>query len=239
MRAAAFIATFVVGVPVLLTGCASSDDPKNDNQVAGKVAFVKNCGSCHVLARAGTKGTTGPNLDEAFQQALKDGFGRDAIRGMVQEQILYPNMNGVMPAKIVEGETATDVAAYVADAVAAKGKDTGLLADAVKPAGAGKPIAAQNGVLATEADPNGQLAYVASKATAPPGALEVTFKNTSGTPHDIAFQEGTNGAQLAKTEVITKGEDKTDIDVKAGTYTFFCTVPGHRAAGMVGTLTVK
>jgi len=239
MRAAAFIATFVVGVPVLLTGCASSDDPKNDNQVAGKVAFVKNCGSCHVLARAGTKGTTGPNLDEAFQQALKDGFGRDAIRGMVQEQILYPNMNGVMPAKIVEGEAATDVAAYVADAVAAKGKDTGLLADAVKPAGAGKPITAQDGVLATEADPNGQLAYVASKATAPAGALSVTFKNTSGTPHDIAFQEGTNGPELAKTEVITKGEDKTELDVKAGTYTFFCTVPGHRAAGMVGTLTVK
>jgi len=239
MRAAAFIATFVVGVPVLLSGCATSDDPKNDNQVAGKVAFVKNCGSCHMLSRAGTKGTTGPDLDQAFQQSLKDGFGRDAIRGLVQEQILYPNKNGVMPAKIVEGDTATDIAAYVADAVAAKGKDTGLLADAVKPAGAGKPIAAQDGTLATQADPNGQLAYVADKATAPAGKLEVTFKNTSGTPHDIAFQSGTSGPELAKTEVITKGEDKTSLDVQPGTYTFFCTVPGHRAAGMVGTLTVK
>src|SRR4051794_15689061 len=171
---AALIATIVVGVPVLLTGCGASDDPKNDNQVAGKVAFVKNCGSCHVLGRAGTKGTTGPNLDQAFQQAVKDGFGRDAIRGLVQQQILYPNKTGVMPAKLVEGETASDVASYVADAVSEKGKDTGLLADAVKPAGAGKPIAAVNGVLATEADPNGQLAYVASKATAPPGTLNVT-----------------------------------------------------------------
>lgn len=239
MRAAAFIATFVVGVPVLLTGCGASDDPKNDNQVAGKVAFVKNCGACHVLSRAGTKGTTGPNLDQAFQQALKDGFGRDAIRGMVQEQILYPNMNGVMPAKLVTGETASDVASYVADAVAAQGKDAGVLADAVKPAGAGKPVVATNGALPVEADPNGQLAYVSNKATAAPGTLQVTFKNTSGVPHDVAFQAGTSGPELAKTKIIAKGQDTTSVDVKAGTYTFFCTVPGHRAAGMVGTLTVK
>lgn len=239
MRAAAFKATIVVGALTLLTGCAANDDPKNDNQVAGKVAFVKNCGSCHVLSRAGTKGVTGPNLDQAFQQSIKDGFGRDAIRGVVHRQILYPNMNGVMPAKLVTGQTASDVATYVADAVSSPGKDAGALADAVKPAGAGQPTVAKNGVLPTEADPNGQLAYTSTKATATPGPLVITFKNTSGVPHNVALQEGTNGAVLGKTPEITKGDNKMSVTVKAGTYTFFCTVPGHRAAGMVGTLTVK
>ena len=234
------MATIAVGLPIALTGCGASDDPKNDNQVAGKVAFVKNCGSCHVLARAGTKGTSGPNLDQAFQQSLKEGFGRDAIRGLVKHQILYPNMNGVMPAKIVEGETATDIAAYVADAVAAKGKDTGLLADAVKPAGSGKPAVAKDGTLPIEADPNGQLAYTATKASAtPPGKVTVDFTNTSGTQHDVAIQSGTNGPVITKTPVITKGKEEASADLKAGTYTYFCTVPGHRAAGMLGTLVVK
>jgi mono/diheme cytochrome c family protein len=239
MRAAAFLATIAVGLPVALAGCGASDDPKNDNLVAGKVAFVKNCGSCHVLARAGTKGTTGPDLDQAFQQSLKEGFGRDAVRGLVKHQVEFPNSNGVMPADLVKGEAVTDVAAYVAASVDEPGKDTGVLADAVKPAGAGKPAVAKNGVLPLEADPNGQLAYTAKTATAPAGKLTIAFTNTSGTQHDVAIQPGTNGAVIGKTPVIPKGKAQFSATLKPGKYTFFCTVPGHRVAGMLGTLTVK
>jgi cytochrome c2 len=54
-----------------LSACGVVD--REPNLIAGKRAFVSKCGSCHVLNRAGTKGNQGPNLDEAFQQSLRDG----------------------------------------------------------------------------------------------------------------------------------------------------------------------
>jgi len=237
MRAAAILVTIVLGVPAVLAGCGG--DSNSDDQVAGKQLFVKHCGACHVLARAGTKGTTGPNLDQAFQESLKSGFNRDAVRGVVKHQIEYPNTKGVMPAKLVEGQQAADIAAYVAYAVARPGEDTGALADAVKPAGAGQPIVAKNGAISIAADPNGQLSYVSDKATATAGPLKISMPNQSGVDHNLAIQSGTNGPVLAHTPIITKGVATTTVTLKPGTYTYFCQVPGHRAAGMVGTLTVK
>ena len=73
---------------VALTGCELKDD--GDNLVNGKTLFVQKCAACHTLARAGAKGVTGPNLDQAFQQAVKDGYGRSAIEGIVHRQILLP-----------------------------------------------------------------------------------------------------------------------------------------------------
>src|SRR5437762_3236976 len=118
---------------LLVAGCGGSGN--NADVVAGKQLFVKKCGSCHTLNRAGTKGTTGPNLDQAFQRAEKDGFGETAIRGVIKKQIEFPNrspeLGGIMPAKLVSGSDADNVAAYVASVVAQRGKDTGLLANAV------------------------------------------------------------------------------------------------------------
>src|SRR4051794_18527279 len=75
---------------IAAAGCGQSVVGGDDNLVAGKQMFVSKCGSCHVLSRAGTKGTTGPNLDAAFRQALADGQGRSTVRGIVHEQILFP-----------------------------------------------------------------------------------------------------------------------------------------------------
>ena len=97
---------------------------------AGKAAFVEKCGSCHVLARAGTAGTQGPSLDAAFQTALADGFDRDTVEGIVHDQILHPRNNSAMPAGLVKGELARDVAAYVGYAVDRSGEDEGALATA-------------------------------------------------------------------------------------------------------------
>src|SRR5947209_8586505 len=158
-------------------GCGQQAVTQDDNVVAGKQLFVAKCGSCHTLSRAGTKGTVGPNLDNAFRQALKDGMKRSTVHGIVEHQILYPytlrnqSTGTQMPAKLVKGQKAGDVAAYVAISVAKPGQDAGLLATAVKQAGAGKPIAEKNGVLQIDADPTGQLAYVSNKATGTPGAV--------------------------------------------------------------------
>jgi plastocyanin len=139
----------------------------------------------------------------------------------------------------VKGKDATDVAAYVAFAASRPGKDTGALANAVQAAGGGPPIAAKAGKLDIPADPAGQLAYVTKQATAPVGALVVSSTNKSSTPHDIAVQgpglpeKGGPVVSNGKTSVVPA------ITFKPGKYTFFCTVPGHRQAGMQGTLTVK
>jgi plastocyanin len=229
----AIAALVVTGAALALSAC-STQPGGNPNVIAGKQLFVQKCGSCHVLARAQTKGTTGPNLDEAFQRSIKDGMERSGVRGVVHGWILHPNRQGVMPAKLVTGEKAQDVAAYVAQSAAAGGKDTGLLATAVKTAGGGKPAVEANGTLQIDADPNGQLAFVTDQATGTPGQITVKMTNKSGTPHDIVIDGKGKG------EVVQGGgTSQFSADFTAGSYTFYCSVPGHRQAGMQGKLTVK
>jgi len=103
------------------------DEPDLSN---GKAQFVEKCGSCHELGRAGTAGTQGPSLDSAFQTALADGIDRDTIEGIVHKQILHPRRNSIMPAGLVKGDDAGDVAAYVGYAAARSGDDEGALATA-------------------------------------------------------------------------------------------------------------
>jgi mono/diheme cytochrome c family protein len=236
MPRAALTAALVAAAP-LLTACGSVKDPQAD-VVAGKQMFVKKCGACHTLNRAGTKGTTGPNLDQAFQQSLKEGFGETAVRGVVYKQILYPNRlknsQGIkMPAKLVAGESAHDVAAYVASVAGKPGKDTGRLATAVQATGGGVAVE-KNGTLTIPADPGGQLAFTAAKATGTAGPVTITMPNKSGIDHNIAIDG------LGKGPIIKSGTSSFKATLDAGKkYTYFCEVPGHREAGMVGTLTVK
>jgi len=78
------------------------------------------------------------------------------------------------------------------------------------------------------------FAYAPDKASAPPGIIDITLKSTAG-GHDFVI-EGVPGFRL-----VTPGSGDTDsgkVDLKKGKYTFYCSLPGHRAAGMVGTLTV-
>ena len=227
---------------VVASGCGDSLKPQNADTVHGKQLFVQKCGACHVLAHANTKGIQGPDLDQAFQQSLKDGFKRDTIEGVVRRQIAFPNQNAdtkqlVMPPKLVTGDDADDVAAYVASVAAKPGKDTGLLAAIGQAQASSKPVAAKDGVLQIDADPTGQLAYVAKAGTAPAGPLKLKSQNKSGTPHDIAI-EG-NGLDQKGEVVQNGGTSEVDVTVKPGVYTFYCSVPGHRQAGMVGKITVK
>ena len=227
------LSALAAGSAVALGACTVSNDGDDNDLVAGKQLFVQKCGSCHVLERAGTKGTTGPNLDEAFQRAQKDGFGESAIRGVIRDQIDIPGTGGNMPADLVEGNDADNVAAYVAKVVAKPGKDEGLLATAVKPTGSGKAAVAVKGRLSIAADPNGQLAFVTDKATASPGRLTIEMPNTSGVPHNIAI------AGKGTSKVIEQGSSAFTAEFAPGTYTFVCEVAGHEEAGMKGTLTVK
>ena len=233
----------LAAVALISSGCAvkGADDA---NLISGKKMFVAKCGSCHTLARAETKGVVGPNLDEAFRASLKEGADRATVRGVVEKQIQIPNPEGAMPKDLVSGAALKDVAAYVSQSVDKTGKDTGLLGSAIAAPGAGKPAVEKGGKLSIEASPSGQLAYVTNKATATPGQVTIEMPNMSGVSHNIAVETGEGGAsekgsKLGASEFTTKSTAKVSVNLKPGAYTFFCEAPGHRAAGMYGTITVK
>lgn len=113
-------------VALLVGGCGVKHPTAN--LVRGKELFVTKCAACHTLAHAGTTGTVGPNLDDAFRQDRADGVKSTSIQGLVDYWIRYPNTQGAMPAMLYEGQDAQNVAAYVAHVASMPGADTGALA---------------------------------------------------------------------------------------------------------------
>jgi plastocyanin len=90
--------------------------------------------------------------------------------------------------------------------------------------------------LKLAADP-AALAFDKESLTAKAGKVTIDFDNPSAIPHNVVIEE--DGKELAGFEPITEGEQSATADLKAGSYTYYCSVPGHREAGMEGTLTVK
>jgi cbb3-type cytochrome c oxidase subunit III len=116
-----------VAVALLLSACGTGGSVVNasaDKQNGRKV-FQNTCAGCHTLAAAGAQGTIGPNLDAAFAEARFEGFKESAILDIVHDQIKFPGQYPVrqndpdflkanMPANLVTGQNAIDVAAFVA-----------------------------------------------------------------------------------------------------------------------------
>ena len=228
----AIAALLACSAALVAAGCGS-EEPDLAN---GKKLFAGEgqCGSCHALARANTKGSVGPDLDQAFVQLIRDGMKRSTIEGTVENQIAHPRRSSVMKPGLVKGDDARDVAAYVAYAAARPGKDSGLLAAAAQPK-KGPPIAAKGGKLTIPADPTGALAFTSDKANAPAGAVTVESPNESPIQHNIALKPGGPIGPV----VGSGGNSTFKVTLKPGDYTFYCSVPGHEAGGMKGTLTVK
>ena len=120
MRAAggALLAALIVAVA---SGCGTGGPAKGGNASAGKKLFLADarCGSCHTLKDAGSRGTVGPNLDAAFAQSKAEDYKLSSIQNVVLDQIRYPTSGSGMPANLVKGQDAEDVAAYVARCAAA------------------------------------------------------------------------------------------------------------------------
>ena len=112
-------------VSVVLAAVAAGCGREDDDLVNGKTLFIERCGSCHALDRADTSGTAGPDLDAAFRTARNDGLGEKTIAGVVEDQIAHPGRSSGMPADLVTGDDAEDVAAYVAEVAGVPGEDTG------------------------------------------------------------------------------------------------------------------
>jgi plastocyanin len=96
--------------------------------------------------------------------------------------------------------------------------------------------AGAGGTIEVAADESA-LAYDTDSLEVEAGKVEIDFKNPSSIPHDVDVEQ--DGKEIGGTEVFADGEEAATVELKPGDYTFFCSVPGHREAGMEGTLTVK
>jgi plastocyanin len=106
--------------------------------------------------------------------------------------------------------------------------------------GAGGSEGAGGGsVVKIEAAPGSELAYVQKEAKAKAGQVSIDFSNPQSLSHDVVVEDS-SGKELGGTELVADGSSTATIgSLKSGKYTFFCSVPGHREAGMEGTLTVE
>jgi len=112
----------------------------------------------------------------------------------------------------------------------------GSSSSSTTPATTGGGAAGGGSTVKISADPSGALKYEQTDVSATAGSITIDFTNMSSLSHDVTI-EG-NGASGA-TDQITDSTTSTTVDLEPGTYTFFCSVDGHRAAGMEGTLTVN
>ena len=88
------------------------------------------------------------------------------------------------------------------------------------------------------ADPSGALAYETDSLSGAGTNVQIAFTNDSGTPHDVRVEDA-DGTDLSGTDTFAGSSETADLELEAGEYTFFCSVPGHRQAGMEGTLSVE
>ena len=229
----AALLALIASAALAVAACGREQEP---DLVNGKTLFVQKCGSCHVLARANTRGVQGPDLDQAFDAARHDGMNDDTVAGVVRKQIANVRRSSTMPEDLVVDDDARDVAAYVGEAAGMPGEDKGPLAQAGKPKTSNKPVKASGGQLKIDADPTGALAFVSTKATTPAGKVTFAMGNKSSVQHNIAIKGGPD----VKGPVVGQGgTSRFNTSLKKGKYTFYCSVPGHEEGGMKGEVTVE
>jgi mono/diheme cytochrome c family protein len=109
LLAVAAAVLFMIAIPIGVG--LSGDDPAQAGPVRlseadqqGRTSFYKNCGQCHTLGAANAVGRVGPDLDELrpSRELVLDAIDKGRARGM-----------GQMPAQVVEGKEAEEVAAFV------------------------------------------------------------------------------------------------------------------------------
>lgn len=123
--------------------------------------------------------------------------------------------------------------------LAACGGSSGSSSSASATSSATTTASAASGAVAIAAQPSGQLAFTQTSLTAKAGTLKISFTDKSPVSHNLTLQKGTSGAVVGATPTFAGGSRTLSVKLAPGTYTFFCSVPGHRMAGMQGTLTVQ
>jgi uncharacterized cupredoxin-like copper-binding protein len=105
------------------------------------------------------------------------------------------------------------------------------------PAPPSSPAATATSALNLAANPGGQLSFDTKQLSAKAGKVTITLANASSLEHNVTIAQGST--VLGTTPTFKGGSKALTLTLKAGTYTFYCSVPGHRQAGMEGTLSVS
>jgi plastocyanin len=117
------------------------------------------------------------------------------------------------------------------------GKEEGGGESGSEEGGSSKPVSGPGGKLEV-ATVDDELKFDTTELKSKPGKVEIDFTNESGIPHNFEIEDEA-GEVLGGTETIAESEAEATVELEPGTYTFFCSIPGHREAGMEGTLVVK
>jgi plastocyanin len=145
--------------------------------------------------------------------------------------------------RVVMAVTALLVLGAISAAVATSGGSTkaeASSAPASAPASNGgvSPGAGGPSVPLTQAaDPSGQLRFLKPSLAATAGKVSIEFANRSPLAHNLTVARGKT--VLGATPTFSGGSKTLTLTLKPGAYKFFCSVPGHREAGMEGTLFVR
>jgi plastocyanin len=95
-----------------------------------------------------------------------------------------------------------------------------------------KPTGKPTSSVAVQAE--SRLTFNATSYTAKPGIVQIDYSGPTG--HTLAIQDPKFNGFLLTTDA--SGPKTGNVTLTAGSYTIYCTVPGHEAAGMKATLTV-
>jgi plastocyanin len=155
------------------------------------------------------------------------------IRGTAAVSLLAAGVLAVGCGSSSSSTTSTSATESTASTTASAASTTAASSSAP---GAASTGAAQ--VVKLAADPSGGLSYNTTTLTAHPGKVTIEFTNMAQLEHNVTVASSA-GATEGATPTFSGGTKSLALNLKAGTYTFFCSVPGHRQAGMQGTLTVK
>ena len=97
--------------------------------------------------------------------------------------------------------------------------------------------AATSSELVLTADPSGAIAFDRTEGTVKSGTVTIKLVNDAAIGHNVAVAQGTR--ELGRSDTISEDETELKVDLRPGEYEFYCTVTGHREAGMEGTLTAR
>ena len=103
---------------------------------------------------------------------------------------------------------------------------------------AAAPASSASSHLSLAAAPSGMLMFTKTSLTAKAGKVTISFTNMAPEKHNLTIQKGTSGPVIAATPTFSGATKTLTVTLKPGTYTYYCSVPGHRMAGMQGTLTI-
>jgi plastocyanin len=133
--------------------------------------------------------------------------------------------------------TTSSTPAATSTSTAAGGKPTATTGTPAPPSSPAAPPSVPAAPLALAANPAGMLSFNTKQLAAKAGKVTITMANMSPVPHNVTIAQGST--VLGATPTFQGGSKTLTLTLKPGTYTFYCSVPGHRQAGMEGTLTVS